>query len=66
MYRTGDLQLAEPGWNTVDARDDNYHPGVDAPYAYLSHSCNEWVGGGLENLQALLDDVQRAIAEWPA
>lgn len=32
--------------------------------AYLPYSCDEWVIGGREEIQALQDDLAAVLAEW--
>jgi hypothetical protein len=36
----------------------------DTPLAYLPHSCDEWVIGGKEEIQALIDDLTEVIKNY--
>ncbi len=34
---------------------------IDTPVAYLPHSCDEWVIGGREQIEALIADLQKVL-----
>jgi hypothetical protein len=72
MYKKGQLQItercAEPAteWHEVPEYGHHYHVYGHFeifPYAvaYLPHSCDEWVIGGPEQIQALIDDLTEAL-----
>jgi len=73
-YKRGDLKLTDcdddtfehDHWNDpcVYVRDSKKDiPRGLAPVgtAFLDHSCSEWVIGGIEEMEALRDDLQQAI-----
>lgn len=60
-YRKGDLEIDVPDY---DARDDN---GYDSSYkfndvkvAMLPHSCDSWIIGREEEIDALIEDLKEA------
>ncbi len=52
-----------------DAREKTNFPGETPPLprgtVYLPHSCQEWVIGGPEQIQALIDDLTILLAQYP-
>jgi len=77
MYDKGDLQITQPPcapqlkgemcnrYSTdmhfhqiLDSREDAY---IVHPCAFLPHSCDEWVIGGPQRIQALIDDLTAAL-----
>lgn len=77
MYKAGDLKITDAPCSTTgddgdcnewdhkhaitDSRTKNYDNLVDA--AYLTHSCNEWVIGWQDQIDALIADLQNARTE---
>lgn len=62
MYKKGDIRIE---YLTYDSREDDSD---DVSYKYyekkiisLPHSCNDWVIGGVEEGQIMLNDLQNAI-----
>jgi hypothetical protein len=43
-------------------RDDDPRRDRRAPAVFLPHSCSEWVIGGKAEIQALIEDLQAALA----
>jgi hypothetical protein len=74
MYQKGDLQQTKPLCKDANPRshgrcfecfethavlDSRSESGVDEGRgAYLPHSCDDWVIGGPEEVQSLIDDLQ--------
>lgn len=68
MYKAGDLNVSDPlepedetGYQeggVYDSRATNSGDKIHG--AYLNHSCGEWVIGGIEQIDALIADLQRA------
>jgi hypothetical protein len=71
MYNKGQLQITEPCSDGHDGDEPEYattHYHVYGhfalfpyPVAYLPHSCDEWLIGGPEQIQALIDDLTQAL-----
>lgn len=76
MYKRGELQLTDlpcaeiDEWNMCPLSGEPGHEhriGVYSaeeappPCAYLPHSCDEWVIGGPEQIQAMIDDLIAAL-----
>lgn len=62
-YRRGDVRIEDPagyGGEYSDARSDVRH---ERPIAVLPHSCDSWVIGGVEEIDALIEDLASARAE---
>jgi len=64
MYKKGDLEVAVVSY---DAREEN---GYDDDYKYankkviqLPHSCDEWVIGGKEEAEQMIEDLKEAITK---
>jgi len=56
VYQKGDLSIGEP----MDSKNnfENVHA------IYLSHSCDNWVIGGVEEAEQLVSDLQQAIKDF--
>lgn len=77
MYRKGELQVTVPPCAEMLAdpngecfSDDHKHslislPLGQPPTAFLPHSCNEWIVGGKEQVQELIDDLLAVFATMP-
>lgn len=78
MYRKGDLKLTLQPCEHKTCNDlscfedpsglrkilpDSRQDGAQMVGAFLPHSCQEWVIGGINELDALIDDAQAAILE---
>ena len=70
MYKKHDLTLTGPCTDTHDDWDEVPHYHVYGhfdvyphPVAYLNHSCDEWVIGGAEEVQAMIDDLTAILAQ---
>lgn len=76
MYEPGLLKVLDPPCSTMDSEglcDDFEHKHEltdsrsDVDYVipdfcvYLPHSCNEWIIGGKEEVEALIRDLQAVI-----
>lgn len=67
MYQKGDLRIRSKNIvddyrNITDSRVDGY-PDVPAGHVYLPHSCDEWVIGGREQIEALMSDLEAALQQ---
>lgn len=72
MYTKGDLRIVTPPCKSADEYGDCYLEGhvhsllsndtfpQVLPYAYLPHSCDEWIIGGQAEVKLLIEDLQ----EW--
>jgi len=63
MYHKGDLKIEKIG--NYDAREDYATPhkyeGKDV--AQLPHSCDEWIIGQKEEIEAMIADLQEALTK---
>jgi len=75
MYKTGDLQIeTEPPFPDPDSDADpgmydsrGAYPGsVPYPAAFLPHSCDRWVIGGVEQVLDLMHDLNQALLQLQA
>ncbi len=64
-YKRGVLGIVGATFRTVVDNDADGYLAVQGS-AYLPHKCNEWVIGGPEEAQALIDDLQAYIANRKA
>jgi hypothetical protein len=76
MYRKGKLRIVTPPCETADEDGHCDHTGVHfhsvhdsasgtegtAGTVFLPHSCDEWVIGGRAEIEALIADLQEALA----
>lgn len=70
MYKKGDVKLTKAAEDkdpyvvqpNFDARTEDYDH-VGAGIAFLPHSCQEWVIGGKEQIQDLIEDLQALLKE---
>ncbi len=53
MYTNGSLKVGQ----VMDTSNDDYRSGR---WASLPHSCNDWVIGGVAEIDALISDLQQA------
>ena len=69
MYEVGDITLSDKnGCNLakhfdakiLDGRANNYD-GYDSQVAYMPHSCDEWVIGGVQQVRQMIADLQQAL-----
>jgi len=58
-YHKGDLDVDD----VMDSNTENYDSDV---WAYLPHRCQEWVIGGIDELEALRADISDAIEKLAA
>lgn len=63
-YIKGELRLDEDF--LYDARADEEDGQVDGAQAYLPHSCDEWIIGGLKEIDDLIADLNDARAKLAA
>jgi hypothetical protein len=65
MYKKGDIQISSDKW-TSDARmDSGFERDVPDGVAMLPHSCDEWIIGGREQVEALIEDLQGVLDKLP-
>ena len=57
MYEKDALQVGD-----VSDSQSNYNSTFSA---YLHHSCDEWVIGGPDQIKALIEDLTKALAQFP-
>jgi hypothetical protein len=69
MYEVGDITLSDKnGCNLakhfdariLDGRANNYD-GYDYQVAYMPHSCDEWVIGGVRQVRQMIADLQQVL-----
>ena len=72
MYRTGDVEIVPTSENLDPEDSDGYSPydaraedgeRVTCPYVHLPHSCDDWIIGGPEQVEAMIADLTAALAE---
>ena len=64
MYKQGDLRTATDRDEIRDARSDDKR--IPQGMAYLPHSCDEWVIGGRNEVEALIGDLKKALDAMPS
>jgi len=74
MYKKHDLTLTGPctemhdNWDEPPQSNPHFHvyghfEAFPYPVVYLEHSCDEWVIGGVQEVQAMIDDLTDILAQ---
>ena len=66
-YERGMVKVATPKCADVclNREHEHYVSSTNLPAVYLPHSCDEWIIGGRKEVEAMIADLQNALAALP-